>query len=230
AWHLQKALVEERCNNPDVADAAILVQHQPVFTLGAGSTLSNLKFDPSHPPLPIHRTERGGEVTYHGPGQLVLYPILNLRRHRRDLHWYLRALEGTAIDVLDQVSGLEGSRLDGLTGVWVDGSKVAAIGVRASRWVTYHGLSLNVTNDLSPYSSIVPCGIPDRPVTTVQAILEQDAWENDPLLEPQPIDGTQLLEEYKFGLIDAFFRAFDLSGIPAAEGDVKMADLLPRQW
>ncbi len=110
-----------------------LLQHPPTYTLGAGSTVDNLKFSQSDSPLPLFRVERGGEVTYHGPGQLVMYPILNLQRHQPDLHWYLRNLEEVVIRALEEVSGLRGERIPGLTGVWVDGHKVAAIGVRAKK-------------------------------------------------------------------------------------------------
>ncbi|KAK9829378.1 hypothetical protein WJX72_005482 [[Myrmecia] bisecta] len=128
AWAWQKLLVAEaqraaRAGSRDIADAILLLQHPSVYTLGAGSTEDNLRFDPSHPPFPLYRTERGGEVTYHGPGQLVLYPIMNLRRHQPDLHWYLRQLEEVVIRALDSVSGLHGERIDGLTGVWVEGKK-----------------------------------------------------------------------------------------------------------
>ncbi|KAL4444215.1 hypothetical protein ABPG75_011952 [Micractinium tetrahymenae] len=158
---------------PPPLGTLLLLQHPPVYTLGAGATEGHLRFDPAAPPLPLHRTERGGEVTYHGPGQLVLYPILDLRclPLQPDLHWYLRSLEEVAIRALDAVSGLHGERIPGLTGVWVDGAKVAAIGVRASRWVSYHGLALNVVNDLTPFRQIVPCGISDRPVASVEGLL-----------------------------------------------------------
>eukprot|EP00887_Chlorella_sp_A99_P001158 scaffold14.g1158.t1 len=200
AWHWQKQLVEvvheltsashafsssssssngigsttSGGGGADVVGAALLLQHPPVYTLGAGATERHLKFDPDRPPLPLYRTERGGEVTYHGPGQLVLYPILCLRAPPLcpDLHWYLRALEEVVIRALAEVSGLEGSREEGLTGVWVQGQKVAAIGVRASRWVAYHGLALNVTTDLGPFSGIVPCGIAGRPVASVRSLLD----------------------------------------------------------
>jgi lipoyl(octanoyl) transferase len=123
----------------------------------------NVDRPPGEPPIELHRVERGGEVTYHCPGQLVGYPILNLQRHQPDLHWYLRQLEAVLIEVLG-CYGLQGDRIPGLTGVWVEGHKVAAIGVSASRWITMHGFALNVCPDLSGFRRIVPCGIADRPV------------------------------------------------------------------
>ncbi|EFN56622.1 hypothetical protein CHLNCDRAFT_12548, partial [Chlorella variabilis] len=169
AWDWQKGMVEAVGSSSATLGSLVLLQHPPVYTLGTGATEGHLKFDGAAPPLPLYRTERGGEVTYHGPGQLVLYPILDLRRPplQQDLHWYLRQLEEVAIRALEAASGLRGERIPGLTGVWVGGQKVAAIGVRASRWVTYHGLALNVVNDLAPFRQIVPCGIADRPVASV---------------------------------------------------------------
>lgn len=183
-------------------DRVILLQHEPVYTLGTGSTEDHLKFGIDNPKLPTFRTERGGEVTYHGPGQLVMYPILNLRNHKQDLHWYMRRLEDVVIRALHEVSGLRGERVAGLTGVWVDGHKVAAIGVRATRWITYHGLALNVTNSLEPFSDIVPCGISDRPVTSVLRALgvEEVTREQE----------DALLEEYSVALLDAFSEVFKL--------------------
>lgn len=105
AWRWQKEMVEEACRDADVPDRLLILQHPPSYTLGAGSTEAHIKFDLSNPPHPLYRTERGGEVTYHGPGQLVVYPILNLNRHQTDLHWYLRQLEEVAIVALDRVSG-----------------------------------------------------------------------------------------------------------------------------
>ncbi len=167
AWRWQQQLVAERRQAPHLPntlpDALLLLEHPPVYTLGQGSTTDFLKFDPAHADLELHRTERGGEVTYHCPGQLVGYPILNLRRHRQDLHWYLRELEAVLIDVLAEYD-LAAHRIDGLTGVWVEGRKVAAIGIKVSRWITFHGFALNVCPDLSGFSRIVPCGIENRPV------------------------------------------------------------------
>ncbi|XP_042478583.1 octanoyltransferase LIP2p2, chloroplastic-like isoform X3 [Macadamia integrifolia] len=124
-------------------------------------------------PYDVYRTERGGEVTFHGPGQLVMYPILNLRYHKMDLHWYLRALEEVVIRVLSSTFSIKASRLDGFTGVWVGNQKLAAIGIRVSRWITYHGLALNVTTDLTPFQHIVPCGIRNRQVGSIEGLLQE---------------------------------------------------------
>ncbi|KXZ55719.1 hypothetical protein GPECTOR_2g1269 [Gonium pectorale] len=190
AWAWQRALVARAAAAADVgrrgsAQRVLLLQHPPVYTLGAGSTTDNLRFPPGASPIPLYRTERGGEVTYHGPGQLVMYPILDLQSLTPDLHWYLRQLEQVVIEALEAVSGLAGERAEGLTGVWVGGAKVAAIGVRAKRWVSYHGLALNVVADLAPFDRIVPCGIADRPVTSVQRLLEQRAAQEDPFAPRQ---------------------------------------------
>ena len=136
----------------------LLLEHSACYTLGRGANLAHLHFDLEAPPAPLHRIDRGGEVTHHLPGQLVAYPVLDLQRHRCDLHWYLRQLEGGVLDVLQEL-GLEGERRDGLTGVWLEGCKVASIGVGAKRWVTQHGLALNVSCELSGFACISPCGL-----------------------------------------------------------------------
>jgi lipoyl(octanoyl) transferase len=163
AWAWQKRLVQQHISQPDNPGTLIVLEHPAVYTLGTGSSLAHLNFDPQASPYELHRTERGGEVTYHCPGQLVVYPILNLRYFQQDLHWYLRQLEEVIILTLGTY-GVTGDRISGLTGVWVDGHKVAAIGIKVSRWVTMHGLSLNVCPDLAGFRQIVPCGISDRPV------------------------------------------------------------------
>ncbi len=163
AWAWQQRLVSDRKLNPELDDILILLEHPPVYTLGQGATTEFLKFNLTQTEHELHRIERGGEVTYHCPGQLVGYPILNLQHYRKDLHWYLRQLEEVIIRVL-AVYGLEGTRISGLTGVWVDGRKVAAIGIKVSRWITMHGFALNVCPDLEGFDRIVPCGIPDKPV------------------------------------------------------------------
>ena len=159
----QRSLLKERVNNPSLDDVLILLEHPPVYTLGQGARLEFLKFDPDKTNWDVYRVERGGEVTYHCPGTLVGYPILNLQHYRKDLHWYLRQLEEVLIRVL-AVYGLKGSRLPGLTGVWLEGIKVAALGIKVSRWITMHGFALNVCPDLTGFERIVPCGISDKKV------------------------------------------------------------------
>jgi lipoyl(octanoyl) transferase len=163
AWRWQQELQARLLQQPDGPDALLLLEHEPCYTLGRGASTDHLRFDPDAPPAPLFRTDRGGEVTHHLPGQLVLYPVLNLQRHGADLHLYLRQLEQVVIDLLAR-QGLRGERLEGLTGVWHRGSKLAAIGVGARRWISQHGLALNVDCDLAGFAAIVPCGIADRPV------------------------------------------------------------------
>ncbi|KJH72214.1 octanoyltransferase [Aliterella atlantica CENA595] len=163
AWNWQKSLLQARVYNSILHDVLILLEHPPVYTLGQGASLDFLKFELDKNDFEVYRVERGGEVTYHCPGQLVGYPILNLKYYRQDLHWYLRQLEEVLIKVL-AVYGLKGDRLAGLTGVWIDGIKVGAIGIKVSRWVTMHGFALNVCPDLSGFEKIVPCGIADKSV------------------------------------------------------------------
>lgn len=190
----------------DAGDTLIILQHPPVYTLGTRSTEANLKFDANDPPFELHRTERGGEVTYHGPGQLVMYPILNLRHHKMDLHWYLRTLEEVVIGALYKACGIRAHRIDGLTGVWVDNQKVAAIGVRVSRWITYHGLALNVTTDLVPFSNIIPCGISDYSVTSVAKILEN----SDDLCDLSGGDAHSVLRLLRDCLLAEFEEKFSV--------------------
>mmetsp|Transcript_24930 Transcript_24930/g.53809 ORF Transcript_24930/g.53809 Transcript_24930/m.53809 type:complete len:234 (+) Transcript_24930:40-741(+) len=142
-------------------DVLILMEHRPVYTLGRHADPSNVLFDTEDEACTLHRVERGGEVTYHGPGQIVGYPIFDLRRHKKDLHWYMRSVEQVIIQVLGR-HGLEGDRKEKYTGVWVGNEKVCAIGLNASKWVTSHGFGLNVTTDLSAFSKIIPCGITEE--------------------------------------------------------------------
>ena len=167
AWEWQKQLVKQRKNRANLPDSLLLLEHPSVYTLGQGSDPEFLKFDPASQAYELHRIERGGEVTYHCPGQLVGYPILNLHRHQQDLHWYLRQLEEVVIHTLEHYD-LSGERVDGLTGVWVEGRKVAAIGIKVSRWITMHGFALNVCPDLSGFEKIVPCGLSDRDVGSIE--------------------------------------------------------------
>lgn len=167
AWSMQKALVSARMSNPDLEDVLLLLEHPAVYTLGTGSTVDFVKFDPQREQYELHRTERGGEVTYHCPGQLVGYPILNLRYYQQDLHWYLRQLEAVIIKAIANY-GLTAYRIPDLTGVWLEGKKIAAIGIKVRRWITMHGFAVNVCPDMSGFQRIVPCGIVDRPVGSLQ--------------------------------------------------------------
>ena len=163
AWAFQRQLQQRLLDHPGGPDAVLLLEHEPCYTLGRGASEAFLRFDPAAPPLPLHRIDRGGGVAHHAPGQLVLYPVLNLQRHGADLHLYLRQLEQVVIDVLAGLD-LQGERIDGLTGVWLEGRKLAAIGVGARRWISQHGLALNVDCDLAGFAAVVPCGLADRPV------------------------------------------------------------------
>ncbi|XP_030472041.2 octanoyltransferase LIP2p2, chloroplastic-like [Syzygium oleosum] len=177
AWAWQKELVRQKKalieSDGDCPDTLIVLQHQPVYTMGAGSSEEYLNFDMENAPFDVHRTERGGEVTYHGPGQLVMYPIINLRNHKMDLHWYLRSLEEVVLRALLSAFSIKASRLEGFTGVWVGDEKLAAIGIRVSQWIAYHGLALNVTADLTPFQWIIPCGLRNRRVGSIKGLLRE---------------------------------------------------------
>jgi lipoyl(octanoyl) transferase len=162
AWAWQRSLQERLLADPAGPEAVLLLEHEACYTLGRGASTGHLGFDPADPPLPLFRIDRGGEVTHHAPGQLVLYPVLNLQRHGADLHHYLRSLEQVVIDLLAGL-GLRGERQEGLTGVWLEGRKLAALGVGARRWISQHGLALNVNCDLAGFDAILPCGL-SRPV------------------------------------------------------------------
>ncbi|MFM2380677.1 MAG: lipoate-protein ligase [Cyanobacteriota bacterium] len=170
AWSQQRSLVEARIANPDLPDVLLLLEHPPVYTLGSGSDIKFIKFNLDKTDKEVYRIERGGEVTYHCPGQLVGYPILNLRYYRQDLHWYLRQLEEVILQTI-AIYGLSGERIAGLTGVWVEGYKIAAIGIKVSHWITYHGFAINVCPDLSGFAEIIPCGIANKPVGSLRQFL-----------------------------------------------------------
>lgn len=167
AWMLQQELVAER-KAGHVSDTLLLLEHPHVITLGRSAQRENILNVP--PGVELQETNRGGDVTYHGPGQLVGYPIFDLHGLRKDIAWYMRTLEGCLIEAL-AAFGITAERLPGLTGVWVAHDKIAAMGVHLSRWVTCHGFALNVTTDLSYFDAIVPCGIRDHGVTSMQKVL-----------------------------------------------------------
>ena len=161
ALELQRRVARARIAGEVTEDVLLLVEHPPVITLGRSAKAGHLLASPdvlSARGVELFEVERGGDVTFHGPGQLVGYPIVDLKRHRRDLHWYLRQVEQALIDAL-AVLGLPAERNPGLTGVWTSGRKIASIGVHARDWVTWHGFALNVTTDLRYFDLMVPCGI-----------------------------------------------------------------------
>jgi lipoyl(octanoyl) transferase len=171
ALTLQRRLADDRLAGRLTNDLLLLVEHPPVITLGRGTKATSLPLDPEtlrHRGIEVFEVERGGDVTYHGPGQLVGYPIFNLSAHKQDLHWYLRQLEEVLIVALEEF-GIGAERNPGLTGVWTEGRKIASIGVHAKQWVTWHGFALNVTTELSAFDLIVPCGIPGVVMTSVAA-------------------------------------------------------------
>ncbi len=166
ALEWQRSLAQARIDGRLVNDVVLLLEHPPVVTLGRNSDAAHLL---SGAGVEVFETERGGDVTFHGPGQLVGYPIIDLTRHKPDLHWYLRTLEQALIDALAGI-GIAAERNPGYTGVWTrEGSrKIASIGIHVKQWVTWHGFALNVTTDLTEFQRIVPCGIPGVEMTSIE--------------------------------------------------------------
>ena len=176
ALELQRDLARRRITGEIEEDLLLLLEHPPVVTLGRTAKEAHIVSTPERlraRGVEVFEVERGGDVTFHGPGQLVGYPILDLKRHRRDLHWYLRQVEEALIVALADL-GIEAERNTGYTGVWTRGRKIASIGVHARDWVTWHGFALNVTTDLSFFDLIVPCGIPQVQMTSVARELGSD--------------------------------------------------------
>jgi lipoyl(octanoyl) transferase len=197
---LQRELRRRRIESELGEDVLLLVEHSPVITLGRGTRASSLPIAPAELErrgVEVFEVERGGDVTFHGPGQLVGYPILDLREHRQDLHWYLRSLEDVLIQALGQL-GIEGDRNPGLTGVWTAGRKIASIGIHVKQWVTLHGFALNVTTDLDLFDLIVPCGIRQVVMTSVAA----------ELLRP---DSASLMAEARERVVGSFCDVFGLT-------------------
>lgn len=169
AYAFQRDAARRRISGELANDLLILVQHPPVITLGRSTKPGNLLATPEYLAsrgIALREIERGGDITVHEPGQLVMYPIIDLKRHREDLHWYLRQLEEVVIHALATL-GIDSERSPGQTGVWREGRKLASIGVHVKQWVTWHGVALNVENDLSTFRHVVPCGIDQVEMTTV---------------------------------------------------------------
>jgi lipoyl(octanoyl) transferase len=190
ALDLQRAAAKARISGSIPEDLLLLVEHPPVVTLGRSSKANHLVASPAllaARGVELHEVERGGDVTFHGPGQLVGYPIVDLKRHRRDLHWYLRQVEEGLIVALGAL-GIRAVRNPGLTGVWTGDDaaparKIASIGVHARDWVTWHGFALNVTTDLTYFGLIVPCGIAGVHMTSVARELGGPAPDRGELRE-----------------------------------------------
>ena len=167
---LQRAVAKARIAGDVPQDVLLLVEHNPVITLGRASKEAHLlasKEQLAARGVELFEVERGGDVTFHGPGQLVGYPIIDLKRHKQDLHWYLRQVEEVLIRALANFE-IQAKREPKLTGVWTSGRKIASIGVHARDWVTWHGFALNVTTELSYFDLMVPCGIPEVRMTSVE--------------------------------------------------------------
>ena len=202
---LQRALCRRRMAGELDEDLLVLVEHEPVVTLGRATRASSLPLAAAElvrRGVAVVEVERGGDVTYHGPGQLVGYPILQLREHREDLHWYLRQLEAALIGALDGL-GIVAERNPGLTGVWTVGRKIASIGVHVKQWVTLHGFALNVSTDLRGFDLIVPCGIRDVTMTSVARELGRT-------------DAPVLWGETRKAVVEAFATVFGYEAVEEA--------------
>ena len=167
-WDLQIKMQQQRIRG-EIEDTLILVEHDPVYTLGKNADKDHL-LQSRDESVDVFNIERGGDITFHGPGQLVGYPILDLSNYKKSVSWYMRTLEQVLIDTLIEFK-IIAQQNDGLTGVWVGDEKIAALGIRISRWVTMHGFALNVNPDLSFYDGIIPCGIFDHGVTSMERLL-----------------------------------------------------------
>jgi lipoyl(octanoyl) transferase len=201
---LQRSLARRRLAGDLTDDVLLLVEHEPVITLGRGTRGTSLPLAPeqlARRGVEVFEVERGGDVTWHGPGQLVGYPIIDLSQHRQDLHWYLRQLEATLIAALERLE-IPAERNPGLTGVWTSGRKIASIGIHVKQWVTLHGFALNVVNDLSGFDLIVPCGIENVVMTSVA---RERGWRDDPAI---------LWTDTRAAVVDAFGETFDREPLP----------------
>jgi len=205
-WELQRRLVEVR-QRGDIPDVLLFVEHPPTYTLGRSGKREHLLVGEdalAAVGADFIETDRGGDITFHGPGQIVGYPILDLKKWAADVHAYLRALEEVLILALGRL-GVEAGREPGHTGVWHRDGKIAAIGIRVSRWVTSHGFALNVATDLDYFRRIVPCGIVGRGVSSMESVLEG------------PVSPDRAREE----ISRSFGAVFSRSMKPLAEADLE---------
>lgn len=192
---LQNELVEQR-HRGEIGDTVLLLEHEPVYTIGRTRDQTSLR-DPGELPHPVFEINRGGQATYHGPGQLVGYLILDLNVHGRDLHDYLRRIESFLIAFAGHF-GMEAVRREGLTGVWVEDRKLASIGVGVRKWISMHGFGLNVSSDLSGYEAITPCGIANVTMTSLsqesgrEITVEEAAFAIEPYIRAAFAPGAAL--------------------------------------
>ena len=211
---LQRDLAERRIGGEINDDILLLVQHDPVVTMGRGTRESSLPLSPAAlaaKGLDVAEVERGGDVTYHGPGQLVGYPILDLQHHRQDLHWYLRQLEAGLISALETLR-ISAERRAGLTGVWTGGRKIASIGIHVRQWVTTHGFALNVLDEESGFDLIIPCGIAGVEMTSVE---REGAWA-DAADGDTRLHGSELWQATREAVIQEIARVLSREPVPAA--------------
>ena len=185
-WAYQKEIQAKRISG-EIEDTFLMVEHEPVYTLGKNANENHL-LQSRDQSVDVFNIERGGDITFHGPGQLVGYPILDLSNYKKSISWYMRTLEQIIIDTVSEF-GIEAKRIKGLTGVWVGDEKIAALGVRIRRWVTMHGFSINVNTDLTFYDGIIPCGIFDHGITSMEQLLCQ----------PQDMEKVKKVVRSKFG-------------------------------
>lgn len=222
ALELQRALARERISGAIPEDMLLLVEHPPVVTMGRSAKSRNLissKEFLASKGVELFEVERGGDVTFHGPGQLVGYPIIDLKRHRQDLHWFLRQVEEALIRTLAEYS-IPAERSTGFTGVWTKGRKIASIGVHARDWVTWHGFALNVTTDLSYFDMIIPCGIDGVTMTSI----EREIASNTSQSPPATVDAAAEIAAPVFGeLFDLMPVVVDASAlVPVTSTDISV--------
>lgn len=211
AWELQKNLFNQRLNN-EIDDTLILLEHPHTYTLGKTADHNHLissdEYRLEHG-IAVHEIDRGGDITYHGPGQIVGYPIIDLKNWHQDTHKYLRALEEVIILTCKDY-GIDASGNPAYTGVWLENRKIAAIGIKVSRWVTMHGFAFNVNTDLSFFNGIIPCGISDKEVTSLQKELKREIN----------------IDEVKAGILEHFAKLFNYSEIKISDKEYFTANLL----
>ncbi len=203
---LQRALCRRRMAGELRQDLMLLVEHEPVITLGRGTRTESLPLardELLRRGVEVLDVERGGDVTYHGPGQLVGYPIFHLGEHRKDVHWYLRQLEAALIVALERL-GVSAERNPGLTGVWTGGRKIASLGIHVKQWVTIHGFALNVHTDLRGFDLIVPCGIRGVVMTSMAAELGRD-------------DAAALWSETRTAVVECVAATFGFDAVETVE-------------